>query len=155
MVNISQLTSRLSAISQQISTVLIDSNSLNSRPLLSSTSTRAALKTPLLIVVVQLSLLRNLLPSSGRCLPSHYLPTGLQATIYFCYISSTYIHNPANMFKVGLVGIYRQYSDGLWTGRPGFDSRQCKIFLFATASRPASHPKGAGGSFSGSKVAGA
>jgi hypothetical protein len=29
------------------------------------------------------------------------------------------------------------YSDGLWAGRPGFDSWQCKIFLFSTASRPA------------------
>jgi hypothetical protein len=28
-----------------------------------------------------------------------------------------------------------RYSDGLRAGRPGFDSRQCKIFLFSTASR--------------------
>jgi hypothetical protein len=29
-----------------------------------------------------------------------------------------------------------QYIDGLRAGLPGFDSRQCKIFLFTTASRP-------------------
>jgi hypothetical protein len=28
-----------------------------------------------------------------------------------------------------------QNSDGLWTGQPGFDSQQCKIFLFSVASR--------------------
>jgi hypothetical protein len=33
-----------------------------------------------------------------------------------------------------------RYSDRLRTGRPGFDSRQCKIFLFSTASRPALGP---------------
>jgi hypothetical protein len=29
-----------------------------------------------------------------------------------------------------------RYSDELRAGRPGFDSCQCKIFLFSTASRP-------------------
>jgi hypothetical protein len=40
-----------------------------------------------------------------------------------------------------------RYSDGLPSGRPGFDSRQCKIFLFSTASRPAlgPYPMGTGG----------
>jgi hypothetical protein len=28
-----------------------------------------------------------------------------------------------------------RYSDGVRAGRPGFDFRQCKIFLFSTASR--------------------
>jgi hypothetical protein len=33
-----------------------------------------------------------------------------------------------------------QYSDGLQAGLPGFDSQQCKIFLFSTASRPTLGP---------------
>jgi hypothetical protein len=34
-----------------------------------------------------------------------------------------------------------RYSDGLWAGRPGFDSRQRKeILLYFTASRPALGP---------------
>jgi hypothetical protein len=33
-----------------------------------------------------------------------------------------------------------RYSDGLRAGRPAFDSRQCKIFLFSTASRPTLRP---------------
>jgi hypothetical protein len=32
------------------------------------------------------------------------------------------------------------YSNGLWAGRLRFDSRQCKIFLFFAASRPALGP---------------
>jgi hypothetical protein len=33
-----------------------------------------------------------------------------------------------------------RYSDRLGAGWPGFDSRQCKIFLFTTASRPTLGP---------------
>jgi hypothetical protein len=33
-----------------------------------------------------------------------------------------------------------RYSGGLRVGRPGFDSRQYKIFLFSTASRPTLGP---------------
>jgi hypothetical protein len=50
-----------------------------------------------------------------------------------------------------------RYSDGLRAWRPGFDFRQCKIFLFSTASRPTlspTHPMG-GVSFPGGKSAGA
>jgi hypothetical protein len=34
----------------------------------------------------------------------------------------------------------RWYRDGLLGGRQGFDSRQCNIFLFSTAPRPAPEP---------------
>jgi hypothetical protein len=37
--------------------------------------------------------------------------------------------------------IESRYSCGIQAGRPGFDSRQCKIFLFSTASRSALGPK--------------
>jgi hypothetical protein len=33
-----------------------------------------------------------------------------------------------------------RYSDELQAGRPGFDSRQCKIFLISTASTPTLGP---------------
>jgi hypothetical protein len=33
-----------------------------------------------------------------------------------------------------------RYSDGIWDGRSGFDSRNCNIFLFFIASRPALGP---------------
>jgi hypothetical protein len=33
-------------------------------------------------------------------------------------------------------GYLSPYSDGLRAGRPGFDSLQCQIFLFSTASAP-------------------
>jgi hypothetical protein len=49
--------------------------------------TRTTPKTPLLTVVVQLLLVRKKLPSSGRCLPSHYLATGLRATVPICHTS--------------------------------------------------------------------
>jgi hypothetical protein len=44
---------------------------------------------------------------------------------------STYIQESAWLSR---------YSDGLRTGRPGFDSRHGKIFPFSTASRPAVGP---------------
>jgi hypothetical protein len=37
-------------------------------------------------------------------------------------------------------GQLSRYSDGLRAGRPRFDSRQWKIFLFSTASRPTVGP---------------
>jgi hypothetical protein len=49
---------------------------------------------------------------------------------------------------------------GWLAGRPGFDSRQCKIFLFTTASRPtleahpASYPIGTGALSQRGKAAG-
>jgi hypothetical protein len=33
-----------------------------------------------------------------------------------------------------------RYSDGILAGRPGFDSRHCKIFLFSIAPRPTLGP---------------
>jgi hypothetical protein len=38
------------------------------------------------------------------------------------------------------LGQLSRYSNGQRVGRPGFDSRQCKNFLFSTASRPALEP---------------
>jgi hypothetical protein len=43
-------------------------------------------------------------------------------------------------FGLLISGMGIRYSDGLWAGRPGFDFRQCKIYLFYTASRPALGP---------------
>jgi NADH:ubiquinone oxidoreductase subunit K len=53
---------------------------------------------------------------------------------------------------------YSCSSEGLRTGRLGFDSRQCKIFPFSTASRPAlgpNHSMGTGGCFPVGKATGA
>jgi hypothetical protein len=52
-----------------------------------------------------------------------------------------------------------RYSDKQRAGRPGFDSRQCKIFLLHSVqtdsgAHPASYPMGPGGTFPGSKAAG-
>jgi hypothetical protein len=52
-------------------------------------------------VAVQSLLVRNLLPSSGRCLPSHYLPTDLHATIL----------NAPNVVVMVIIGNYDDDDD--------------------------------------------
>jgi hypothetical protein len=57
-------------------------------------------------------------------------------------------------FSITLIIIKSRYSYGLHG--PGFDSRQCKIFLFSTTSRPVlGLSSGYWGSFPGGKAAGA
>jgi hypothetical protein len=45
------------------------------------------------------------------------------------------------MFGLFGPGLLSRYSEGLWAGRPGFDSRKGQeIFLYSTSSRPALGP---------------
>jgi hypothetical protein len=64
--------------------------------------------------------------------------------------------------EVGVVvsSLVSRYTDGLQAGWPGFDSQQCKIFLFSSVqtdsgAHPASYPMGTGCSFPGGKGPGA
>jgi hypothetical protein len=70
---------------------------------------------------------------------------------------------PLYKFKnIDTIGVeISQYSDGLWAGRPGFESRQVKDFSHLQSVRtsyrthPASYPMTIGGGFPGGKSAGA
>jgi hypothetical protein len=89
-----------------------------------------------------------------KLIVSHYRASQAFPPIMDSKVSFPCCHSPNSSVGVG------RCRDELRAGRPGFDSRQCKIFLFSTASRPtlgahpASHSVGTGGSFVEGKAAG-
>jgi hypothetical protein len=72
-------------------------------------------------------------------IPRHALISVGSSSSCFCRICNRALKNMAEAkFRLVLLSVW--CSDGLRTGRPGFDSRQCKIFLFSTAFRPTLGP---------------
>jgi hypothetical protein len=84
---------------------------------------------------IRKGILTQLRLSPQRCLQDNGATTG-------CLLRSFHLTNFHScmyswLFRLSCIPSNEgsRYSDGLWGGRPVFDSRQCKILLFSTASK--------------------